>query len=213
MIISALDPAGTISGIASGNAFTNDFAFFGNGWAHLISSSAGTYGAQWNATAGSFASSTVSFKAAGSASGGTLSACDLNQDGLVNVIDVQLVTDMYLGVIPCAANIVGNGICSTLTVQQVQNAALGGTCVVAGGHTVTLNWTASTTPNVNYNVYRSVISGGPYTKLTSNVVGALTFVDSSVLAGQAYYYVTTSIDGTGNESANSNQAPATVPFP
>src|ERR1043165_7436666 len=75
----------------------------------------------------------------------TFSACDLNQDGVVNVVDVQLVTIMYLGLLPCTANIAGAGICSTPVVQQVTNAAVGGACVTTSSHSVTLNWTPSTT--------------------------------------------------------------------
>lgn len=45
---------------------------------------------------------------------------------------------------------------------------------------VTLRWTASTTPNVTYNVYRSTKTTGPYTKLNTAPVTALTFVDPFV---------------------------------
>jgi hypothetical protein len=213
VVISALVPGGTVNGIASGNAFTNDLTFFGNGWGHQISSSAGTYGAQWSTTFDVYASSTVSFKAAGSGSTGTFSACDLNRDGLVNVVDVQVATNMYLGLTPCSANIAGSGVCSAAVVQQVKDSALGGSCVTSNSHTVTLNWTASTTPGVSYNVYRSTTSGGPYAKLTTTPLAALTYVDSGVVAGQTYYYVTTAVDGTGTESVKSNEAQGAVPFP
>jgi hypothetical protein len=214
VIISTLVPGGSTNGMAAGNNFTSDMTFFGNGWAHLITSSAGTYASQWNTTSGAYASSTVSFKAAtSSTSPVTFSACDLNQDGQVNVVDVQLVTNMYLGIIPCTANIAGAGVCSTQVIQTVQNAALGSACVTAVTHTSTLRWNASTTAGVGYNVYRASTSGGPYAKLTSAPVSALTYVDSSVLAGQTYFYVTTAIDGSGNESVNSNQVTATIPVP
>jgi hypothetical protein len=142
----------------------------------------------------------------------TFSACDLNQDGVVNVIDVQLATIMFLGLIPCTANIAGPGVCSNLVVQQVTNAAIGGACVTATSHTVTLNWTASTTPSVTYNVYRASTAGGPYTKLTATTVTTTSYTDSNVVAGQNYYYVTTAVNSNG-ESGYSNEAPATIPFP
>ena len=148
-----------------------------------------------------------------SASGQVGNACDLNGDGAVNVIDVQLATDMYLGLRTCTANIAGSGVCSALVVQQVETAALTGVCTTAGSHTVSLNWTASTTPSVNYNVYRSGTSGGPYTKLTASPVSATSYIDSAVLAGQTYYYVTTAVASGNTESAYSNEAPAAIPFP
>jgi fibronectin type 3 domain-containing protein len=39
------------------------------------------------------------------------------------------------------------------------------------------------------------------------------YTDSSVEAGQTYFYVTTAVDASGKESANSNQTQATVPSP
>ncbi|MES1257724.1 MAG: hypothetical protein ABUS51_04810 [Acidobacteriota bacterium] len=141
-------------------------------------------------------------------------ACDLNSDGAVNVVDVQLVTNMYLGTVPCTANIAGAGVCSTLVVQQVRNAALTGVCTTGKSHTVSLSWTASTTPGVKYNVYRATTSGGPYTKLTASApVATVTYTDATALPGQNYFYVTTAVDTTNNESSKSNEVPAVVPFP
>jgi hypothetical protein len=216
VVISLMAVAGNVTGPAQGNAFTIDSSIKGNGWAHLITSSTGTFAAQFNQSpAGTYASSTVSFKAASSSGNGSQSqnACDLNGDGTVNIVDVQLATNMYLGLLNCTANIAGPGVCSSLVVQQVVNAVLTGTCVTAGSHTVSLNWTASTTPNVNYNVYRSATSGGPYTKLNSVLVNGVSYTDSAVLPGQTYYYVTTAVDSNNNESVYSNSATAAIPFP
>ena len=59
--------AGNVTGIYSGSAFTSDSTVEGAGWAHSITSSAGTYAAEWNQSpAGTYASSTVAFRAAGS---------------------------------------------------------------------------------------------------------------------------------------------------
>ena len=135
------------------------------------------------------------------------SSCDLNQDGSVNVIDVQLITNMILGVTPCTANIAGPGVCTDAVRTVVINTALGGGC-----HSVTLSWTASISPNITgYNIYRSMTSGGPYTKLNSSLIAATTYLDTAVQAGQTYYYVVTSVDLSGVESAYSNQATAVVP--
>jgi hypothetical protein len=77
---------------------------------------------------------------------------------------------------------------------------------------VVLSWTASTSLNVtSYNVYRANTLSGPYMKVTTSPVAALTYVDSAVSAGQVYYYVATAVDSNGNESTYSTQAAATVP--
>jgi hypothetical protein len=209
VVVSLAAVATGVTGIFSGSAFVNDSILKSDGWAHLVTTSPGTFTAQWGQSpAGTFASSTASFLAASG-----LSACDLNGDGAVNVIDVQLGTNMYLGLAPCTAKIAGAGVCSPLVVQQLTNAALTGICTTANLHTVALTWTPSTTPNVNYNVYRSATSGGPYAKLTSSPVSGPTYTDSSVIAAQTYYYVTTAVSGSNNESAYSNEAAAVVPFP
>ena len=57
------------------------------------------------------------------------SACDLNFDGVISVLDVQLAVNMSLGTTPCTANINGQGVCAVTTIQRVVNAALGGACV------------------------------------------------------------------------------------
>lgn len=140
-------------------------------------------------------------------------ACDLNQDGTVNIVDVQLITNMTLGKLACTANIVAPGVCNEEVVQRVKDAALGGTCVT--GHTVSLSWTASTSANVTgYNIYRGTASGGPYaTKLNSSPVVGTSYTDSTAQAGQTYYYVATAVDSSSSESAYSNQAQAVVPSP
>jgi hypothetical protein len=143
-------------------------------------------------------------------------ACDLNRDGVVNVLDIQLAVNMALGVAPCTANVVGAGVCNIVVIQRITNAVLSGTCATGTSvpHSVTLNWTASTSSNVTgYNVYRGTQANGPYTKLTSAPVAWTSYADVAVLAGQTYYYVTTAVDSTNAESAYSNQAQAVVPSP
>lgn len=81
-------------------------------------------------------------------------------------------------------------------------------------HSVTLSWVASTSTGITgYNVYSGTVSGGPYTKLNSSPVTSTTYTDSTVLAGQTYYYVTTAVDSQSAESADSNQATAVIPSP
>jgi hypothetical protein len=79
-------------------------------------------------------------------------------------------------------------------------------------HSVTLSWNPSTSSVVGYNLYRGTTSGGPYSQI--NAMNASTsYVDSSVQAGQTYFYVTTAVDGANRESGYSNQAQAVVPSP
>jgi fibronectin type 3 domain-containing protein len=86
---------------------------------------------------------------------------------------------------------------------------LSGTGVVQ--HTVSLSWNASTSTVTGYNVYRSTTSGSGYVKINSTLVSGLTLTDSNVTSGTTYYYVTTAVDSSGNESAFSNQATAPIP--
>ena len=79
---------------------------------------------------------------------------------------------------------------------------LGGT----GTSNVSLTWSASTTPNVTYNVYRCSISAAACVQgqpsnftVVAGGVGALTYTDASVSSGQTYYYALTAVDSTGAE--------------
>jgi hypothetical protein len=83
---------------------------------------------------------------------------------------------------------------------------------VAASHTVNLTWTASTSQNVTgYNIYRGTTSGGPYTKINSALDASTNYTDSTVVNGQTYYYVTTAVNSSNEESTYSNQAQAVIP--
>jgi hypothetical protein len=89
--------------------------------------------------------------------------------------------------------------------------SLSGTGVQAASHSVALQWTASTSAVTGYNVYRSGVSGGPYSKLNSSEDSATSYTDNNVRAAQTYYYVVTSESLQNTESAYSNQVSATIP--
>lgn len=92
--------------------------------------------------------------------------------------------------------------------------ALTGNGVAAPSHWVDLSWNASTGSGVvGYNVYRGGVSGGSYSKINSALEASTAYTDNAVTAGQTYYYVTTAVDGSGNESGYSNQAQAVIPTP
>jgi hypothetical protein len=81
----------------------------------------------------------------------------------------------------------------------------------AGDSKVTLSWTAVDGATA-YNIKRSTTAGGPYTTIATNVSGT-SYVDNTVTNGTTYYYVVTTVDSNGNESANSNEASATPQAP
>jgi hypothetical protein len=91
--------------------------------------------------------------------------------------------------------------------------AASGTGIAPPQHSVSLAWTASTSTVAGYNVYRGTQSGGPYAIINGSTETSTTYTDNSVQGGQTYYYVVTAVDGSGNESVNSNQAQAVVPSP
>jgi fibronectin type 3 domain-containing protein len=76
---------------------------------------------------------------------------------------------------------------------------------------VALNWNASSSTVAGYNVYRGTVSGGPYAKINSSLVVVLDYTDSNVQSGTTYYYVTTAVDSSGNESVFSNEVSGTIP--
>ena len=88
---------------------------------------------------------------------------------------------------------------------------LSGSATTPVSHSVTLNWTASTSTVVGYFVYRGTQSGGPYTKLQSTSVPGTSVTDSTVQSGATYYYVVTAVDSSGVESAYSNEVTAVIP--
>jgi hypothetical protein len=62
---------------------------------------------------------------------GQAGTCDLNDDGVVNVIDIQMEIDAELGLRACGAgDLNGDGVCNATDVQRVIQAALGQPCQV-----------------------------------------------------------------------------------
>ena len=80
-------------------------------------------------------------------------------------------------------------------------------------HSATLNWDASTSAVVGYNVYRATQAGGPYTKLNSSPTERTSYTDSTVQADLTYFYVVTAVDANGVESVGSNEVQFAVRSP
>jgi hypothetical protein len=55
--------------------------------------------------------------------------CDVNRDGIPNVIDVQLTVNQILNIVACTADLNRDGKCDVTDLQRVTNAALGGPCL------------------------------------------------------------------------------------
>ncbi|HXW15156.1 MAG TPA: hypothetical protein VEN79_11660, partial [Terriglobia bacterium] len=78
------------------------------------------------------------------------------------------------------------------------------------GASVTVSWDASASSGVvSYNVYRSDASSGPFTRI-GNVSGT-SYTDSSVQAGQTYFYTVTSVNDDNVESVEPTPVAVTVP--
>jgi len=96
----------------------------------------------------------------------------------------------------------GGGGCSGVTLLSPTNlTALGGNV------SVSLHWFAASGAS-NYNVKRSLVSGGPYVTVAANIA-TTSYTDPNLNNGTAYYYVVTANYACGGESAPSNEATAT----
>jgi hypothetical protein len=91
--------------------------------------------------------------------------------------------------------------------------ALTGTGVNPLPHSVDLTWTASGSAGVvGYNIYRSTPSGS-YSKINSSLNADTNYTDSTVTAGQTYFYVAKAVDSNDMESGSSNEVQVAVPNP
>jgi hypothetical protein len=91
-------------------------------------------------------------------------------------------------------------------------ATLTGTGVAASVYSVNLSWIASTSPEVvGYNVYRRTGTTGSYTQINTLLSTATVYIDSLVADGQTYYYETTAVNSSNEESGRSSAVQAVIP--
>jgi len=109
------------------------------------------------------------------------------------------------GLLPGSVTVTSNATNSPSTIT------LSGTGVQTVSHSVVITWTASTSVVTGYNIYSATASGGPYSKLNSSPVAGTSYTDTTVQASQTYFYVVTSVDSNGVESAFSSEVSASVP--
>jgi hypothetical protein len=158
-----------------------------------------------NKGASSVSISNVALSGAGLSIGGVSSGLMIAA-GSSNVLNVTFAPSAS-GTLNGSVTVTSNATNPTVTIS------LSGTAVQPASHSVALNLTPNSSNVVGYNLYRSSTSNGPYTKLNSPLVTSTTYTDTAVIASQTYFYVGTSVDSSGNETAFSNQVPATIPTP
>ena len=76
---------------------------------------------------------------------------------------------------------------------------------------VDLKWDESTAKVTGYFVYRSSKPSGPYAKLNPEAISGTSYSDTTVVSGQEYFYVVTSVNSANIESPFSNEISVTIP--
>jgi len=110
-----------------------------------------------------------------------------------------------------AGSVAGSVTVASNASNSPSSVSLSGSGVQVVSHYVSFSWIPSSSSVVGYQVYSSSVSGGPYTRLTSSAVTLSSYTDSTVQAGNTYYYVVTAVDSSSVESVYSNQVSATIP--
>jgi len=94
------------------------------------------------------------------------------------------------------------------------SATLTGTGIAAPVHAVSLSWSASTSPNIiGYNIYRRTGTTGSFTQINTGLNSTTMYSDTSVVDGQTYYYETTAVNSSNEESEPSTPVVAAIPPP
>jgi hypothetical protein len=116
---------------------------------------------------------------------------------------------------PGTAGSVSGSLALTSNGAAVISVPLSGTGLAALSHSVDITWApSSSSPLQGYNVYRSTVSGGPYSKLSSTLSPTtLLFTDTTPVSGKQYFYVVTALNTSGAESSASSEAAVTIPLP
>jgi hypothetical protein len=113
-------------------------------------------------------------------------------------------------------NVIASGIPITVTASGTGGVAAPSGAALSNG-SATCSGTASiagvlTDPAQGFLVLRGTVSGGPYTTIgTINSPNILSYVDSTVVAGNVFYYVVEATSN-GTSSGPSNEVRCTTPF-
>jgi hypothetical protein len=114
-------------------------------------------------------------------------------------------------VTPTKAGYTFSPVSQTATINGANVTALDFSATGGTTHAAVASWLSSTSIVSGYNVYRATVSGGPYAKVNPSVITSLMYTDNTVVSGQIYFFVTTAVDGIGNESVFSNEVRAAIP--
>jgi Abnormal spindle-like microcephaly-assoc'd, ASPM-SPD-2-Hydin len=110
-----------------------------------------------------------------------------------------------------SVTITSNAAGSPATIQ-VSGTGVSGNQVSSNGHSVALSWQGSNSPNIKgYYVYRANGATAAYSRLVATPVSGLNYADAAVVSGETYTYAVTAVDLSGQESAYSSPATATIP--
>ena len=145
----------------------------------------------------------ISLSASGAPSGTTISfnPTSIPAPGSgTSVMTITVGSSTHMGTYPITVTATGGSIHQTVAVTLTVTAQ------------IALSWSSGGSQNIaGYNIYRSTTSGGPYAKINSSLDPNMSYMDQGAQEGVTYYYVTTSVDTSGNESSYSNQASAMLP--
>ena len=116
---------------------------------------------------------------------------------------------------PAAAGTVNGSLVFMSNGSTVLSVPLVGTGLTPLNHSVDIAWDASSSVALQgYNVYRSTVSGGLYTKISPSLAASLLlFTDTTPVSGKQYFYVVTAVNTSGTESSASSQVAVTIPVP
>ncbi len=171
-----------------------------------------------NATVGSSVSQTSSLSAAGASvtvSSAGLSSAEFSLTGIS--LPVTIAAGQSVPVTMTFSPQSSGSASGVLTVasngSNSPTQTLSGVGVAPPQHSVSLSWTDTNSGIAGYNVYRGNSAGGPFTQINSGLDATPAYSDTSVAAGQTYYYVATAVNESGAESAYSNEVEGAVPSP
>jgi len=169
-----------------------------------------------NVTVGSSATATVSLKNTGNSSVtvSTVSSAGTGvsaSGGADVILSPGQATALSVKFAPAKAGAVTGSVtvASNASNSPVTIAVSGDGVAPPSTYSVSLSWAPSASSGVSgYDVYRSTVSGGPYTQIGS--ASTVDYKDSSVQANTEYFYVITSVDA-GVQSGYSSQIAVSIP--
>jgi len=215
---SAANVSGGISVVSNASNSTLNVSLSGTGTAPGTLAIAPTALSFGNATVGTSVSQSSSLSAAGASvtvSSASLSTAEFSLTGIA--LPVTIAAGQSVPVTLTFSPQSSGSASGVLTVasngSNTATQSLSGVGVAPAQHSVSLSWTDTNSGVAGYNIYRGNSSGGPFTQINSGLDATPAYSDTSVVAGQTYYYVATAVNESGAESAYSNEVESVIPSP